>query len=469
MKRKWTKNLGLKILSLGLAALIWFIIVNIDDPAISRTFRLSVEKRNEDVIASQGMCYEVLEGDAVTITVKGKRSVVEALTTSDFSAYADLSKLSRWNAVPIKVELTKYLTESDTPSITIGSVDTLIVSLEETETKQFKVSVVKKGTVEEGYCIGELKTKPNIIQVTGAKSQISKIDEVKVEIDVSNASENFTTSGVPKVYDADGKEINSSKMTFSTTEVKVVGTLLNTKTIPVDIEIQGNPLHGYRYISTEYEPKSVTIAGDRKALSTVSKIVIPIDISGQYEDIETEINLENYLPDGVILEEESLSVMVNIVIEKLQIKDFTFDTKDIQFKDLNDQLKFNYINDTTSTELVIKIMGREEDLKNLKISDLNPYIDLKGKNKPGSYVIEVQFATIEGIVILNKPTVSIELTAETDNETEDGNQGGSSDTKPDIDVDNNNGTNDNNTETSGGTDTNEEEDNKEVSNAEDNE
>lgn len=469
MKRKWTKNLGLKILSLGLAALIWFIIVNIDDPAISRTFRLSVEKRNEDVIASQGMCYEVLEGDAVTITVKGKRSVVEALTTSDFSAYADLSKLSRWNAVPIKVELTKYLTESDTPSITIGSVDTLIVSLEETETKQFKVSVVKKGTVEEGYCIGELKTKPNIIQVTGAKSQISKIDEVKVEIDVSNASENFTTSGVPKVYDADGKEINSSKMTFSTTEVKVVGTLLNTKTIPVDIEIQGNPLHGYRYISTEYEPKSVTIAGDRKALSTVSKIVIPIDISGQYEDIETEINLENYLPDGVILEEESLSVMVNIVIEKLQIKDFTFDTKDIQFKDLNDQLKFNYINDTTSTELVIKIMGREEDLKNLKISDLNPYIDLKGKNKPGSYVIEVQFATIEGIVILNKPTVSIELTAETDNETEDGNQGGSSDTKPDIDVDNNNGTNDNNTETSGGTDTNEEKDNKEVSNAEDNE
>ena len=81
----------------------------------------------------------------------------------------------------------------------------------------------------------------------------------------------------------------------------------------------------------------------------------------------------------------------------------------------------------------------------------------------------MQFATIEGIVILNKPTVSIELTAETDNETEDGNQGGSSDTKPDIDVDNNNGTNDNNTETSGGTDTNEEEDNKEVSNAEDNE
>lgn len=469
MKRKWTKNLGLKILSLGLAALIWFIIVNIDDPAISRTFRLSVEKRNEDVIASQGMCYEVLEGDAVTITVKGKRSVVEALTTSDFSAYADLSKLSRWNAVPIKVELTKYLTESDTPSITIGTVDTLIVSLEETETKQFKVSVVKKGTVEEGYCIGELKTKPNIIQVTGAKSQISKIDEVKVEIDVSNASENFTTSGVPKVYDADGKEINSSKMTFSTTEVKVVGTLLNTKTIPVDIEIQGNPLHGYRYISTEYEPKSVTIAGDRKALSTVSKIVIPIDISGQYEDIETEINLESYLPEGVILEEESLSVMVNIVIEKLQIKDFTFDTKDIQFKDLNDQLKFSYINDTTSTELVIKIMGREEDLKNLKISDLNPYIDLKGKNKPGSYVIEVQFDTIEGITILNKPTVSIELTAETDNETEDGNQGGSSDTKPDIDVDNNNGTNDNNTETSGGTDTNEEEDNKEVSDAEDNE
>lgn len=466
MKSKWTKNLGLKILSLGLAALIWFIIVNIDNPAITRTFRLAVEKRNEDVIASQGMCYEVLEGDAVTITVKGKRSVVEELKTSDFSAYADLSKLSRWNAVPIKVELTKNLTEADIPSITLGSVDTLIVSLEEAETKQFKVNVVKKGTVEEGYTIGELKAKPNIIQVTGAKSQISKIDEVRVEIDVSNASEDFTTSGVPKVYDGDGKEINSSKMTFSSTEIKVVGTLLHTKTIPVDIEIQGNPLHGYRYISTEYEPKSVTIAGDVKALSEVRKIVIPIDISGQYANIETEINLENYLPDGVILGEESLSVMVNIVIEKLQIKDFTFNVNDIQFKDLNNELRFSYTNDTTTNELIIKIMGREEDLKDLKISDLNPYIDLKGKNKPGNYVIEVQFDAIEGINILNKPTVSIELTAEVGNEPDDENQGGSTDTTPEVDVDNNE--NGNTTENPSDTDGGEDEDNGEGSDSEDN-
>lgn len=466
MKSKWTKNLGLKILSLGLAALIWFIIINIDNPAITRTFRLAVEKRNEDVIASQGMCYEVLEGDAVTITVKGKRSVVEELTTSDFSAYADLSKLSRWNAVPIKVELTKYLAESNTPSITLGSVDTLIVSLEEAETKQFKITVVKKGTVEEGYTIGELKAKPNIIQVTGAKSQISKIDEVRVEIDVSNVSENFTTNGVPKVYDVDGKEINSSKMTFNSTEIKVVGTLLHTKTIPVDIEIQGNPLHGYRYISTEYEPKSVTIAGDVKALSGVHKIVIPIDISGQYADIETEINLENYLPDGVILGEEGHSVMVNIVIEKLQIKDFTFNVKDIQFKDLNDQLRFSYTNDTITNELIIKIMGREEDLKDLKISDLNPYIDLKGKNKPGNYVIEVQFDAIEGIDILKKPTVSIELTAEVGNEPDNENQGGSTDTTPEVDVDNNESGN--TTENPSDTDGGEDEDNGEGSDSEDN-
>ncbi|WP_310605132.1 CdaR family protein [Anaerosporobacter sp.] len=423
MKRRWTKNLGLKILSLGLAALIWFVIVNIDDPAITRTFRLSVEKRNEDVIASQGMCYEVLEGDAVTITVKGKRSVVEALTTSDFSAYADLSKLSRWNAVPIKVELTKYLTESDTPSITLGTVDTLIVTLEDTETKQFKVTVVKKGTVEDGYCIGELKTKPNIIQVTGAKSQISKIDEVRVEIDVSNASEDFTTTGAPKVYDSDGKEINSSKMTFSTTEVKVIGTLLNTKAVPVVIEVQGTPLHGYRHTNTEYEPKSVTIAGDKQVLSQVSKIVIPIDISGKYTDIETEITLDSYIPEDVILEEESRSVMVNIVIEKLQVKDFTFTVNDIQFKNLNDKLKFSYSSSSTSNEIVVKVMGSEEELNNLKITDLAPYIDLQERNKQGNYVIEIRFADLEGIEIQNRPTVSIELTTEPDTTDEDDNQG----------------------------------------------
>lgn len=440
MKRRWTKNLGLKILSLGLAALIWFIIVNIDDPAITRTFRLSVEKRNEDVIASQGMVYEVLEGDAVTITVKGKRSIVEGLTTSDFSAYADLSKLSRWNAVPIKVELTKYLQESDTPSITLGSVDTLIVSLEDTETKQFKVSVVKKGTVEEGYCIGELKTKPNIIQVTGAKSQINKIDEVRVEIDVSNLTENFTTTGVPKVYDVDGKEINSSKMTFSSNEVKVIGKLLNTKTIPVDVEVSGNPLHGYRYIKTEYEPKSVTIAGDKDILNRVSKITIPIDISGEYANIETEINLENYIPNGVVLEEESLSVMVNVFIEKLQIRDVTFNVNDIQFKNLSDKLKFNYSGNNTSGNLVVKIMGLEDDVKKITISDLDPYIDLKGKDSSGNYVIEILFTDVDGIEILTKPTIEIELTTVSGDNTDNDNVGGSEVTPDTGNDDNNSGT-----------------------------
>lgn len=418
MKRKWTKNLGLKILSLGLAALIWFVIVNIDDPAITRTFRLSVELRNEEAIANQGMCYEVVEGEAVTITVKGKRSIIEDLTTSDFRAYADLSKLSAWNAVPIKVDLIKYLNESDSPTIQLGNIDTLVVSLEKTVTKQFKVTVVKKGIVDEGYFIGDLRAKPNIIQVTGASSQIDKIEEVRVVVDVSDASENFTATGIPKVYDKEGKEINSAKMTFSSEKVKVVGTLLNTKTVPINVDVQGTPLHGYQYINTEYEPKSVLIAGSKEVLNVVDSIVIPIDITGMYESIESEVNLADYIPKSITLEEESLTVMVNVKIEKLQVKEIGFSIDDIQISNLDNELRL-VPNEENNDEFTVNVMGREEDLKKLTIEGLNPHVDLSTKKEAGNYVIEIQFDNVDGISYQNKPTISIELVTNKDSEDEE--------------------------------------------------
>jgi YbbR domain-containing protein len=311
--------------------------------------------------------------------------------------------------VPIKVELTKYLTEEDTPNIALGSVDTLIVSLEDIATKQFKVTVVKKGTVEDGYTIGDLKAKPNIVQVSGAASQIDKIDQLRVEIDVSNESEDFTTTGVPKVYDADGREINSTNMTFGVSEVKVTGTLLNTKTVPLNIEVTGEPVDGYQYISTDYEPKSIVVAGDESDLAKISAVTIPFDIEGKYSDVESEVNLADYIPKGIELTEDSQTVMVNVKIQKLQSKVFTFSVKNVQVKNLSDSMVFNFDPSTSSDDITVRVLGLEEDLDKLTINDLNPYIDLKGMNKEGTQVVEIQFQNVEGIRIQNKPTVNIEL------------------------------------------------------------
>ncbi|ROR28626.1 YbbR domain-containing protein [Mobilisporobacter senegalensis] len=401
MKKKLTKNLGMKILSLILATLLWIVIVNIDDPVTTRPFRdIVVEIQHEEAIKSLDKVYEVLEGNTVDVTVKAKRSVLDTIRVSDIKAVADLSNLSYTNAVPITVTCSKPVEQ-----LTLGKVSTLKVALEDIDTKQFKITIVPKGTEEEGYLIGTIKAKPNIIQVSGAKSQIARIDQIRVDIDVSNASEDFTAKGEPKAYDADGRSIDSSKLTFSNKNIQLSASVLKTKTINLDIKSKGTALSGYRLVDIEYEPKEITIAGASGLLKNINSIPIEVDIENAFVNIEEEIDLTQYIPEGTILAEDSKSIMIKVTIEKLQEKNISFNTNDIEIKNLPPGATFNFNDDQ---DLVIKVTGLAKDLKNVTINSLNPYIDLNGLDFD-IHEVELHVETLDGIQLLEVPTLSISL------------------------------------------------------------
>ena len=94
MKQKLTNNLGLKLVSVVLAVVVWLIVVSIDDPVITRTYNgIEVELLNTEAITSQGKVYEVLDGsNVVSVTVSAKRSVLEKISRDYIKASADLRK-----------------------------------------------------------------------------------------------------------------------------------------------------------------------------------------------------------------------------------------------------------------------------------------------------------------------------------------------------------------------------------------
>lgn len=438
MKKKLTNNLGMKILSLAIALICWIVIVNIDDPVITKTFPgISVDIIHEEAINSLNQVYEVVEGDVVNITVKGKKSIVDSLKSSDLKAEADLNKLSSVNAVPILPYVTKQVDgELD---ISLGKVDTLRVTLEDVEEKQFQVTVVQKGTVQDGYSIGDIKVKPNLIKVSGAASQISRIAQVRVELDVSNASEAISKTLEPKVYDSNGYLIDSSNMTFSSPEIKVTAQLLNTKKVPLLINTTGDPASGYQFVNIDYEPKQITIAGEQSTLDDIKYIAIKLDITNSYENIEEEVNINDYIPDGVKVEEDNETAMVNITIEKMQQKEINFNSQDLEVKNTPSDLNVHLNN---VSQLSVNVLGTSKVLSNITIDDLNPYIDLSGLKK-GNHTVPIQFSGSDEVQIISSLSISVQLTEKNDNSTDDGN----SSTENDHDSNDNSSSNGNNTNT----------------------
>ena len=149
MKEKLTRNVGMKILSIILAALLWLIITNLEDPVVTKFFDdVNVRVLNEQEIEDKDQVYEIIEGAAIDFTIAAKRSIKENLTKSDFLVTADLSKLSEFDTVTIKITCPRYGNEV---TVIDGLSQVLKVKREDVEEQQYKVNVTQKGEPPEGY------------------------------------------------------------------------------------------------------------------------------------------------------------------------------------------------------------------------------------------------------------------------------------------------------------------------------
>ena len=412
MKEKLLNNIGIKILSLILAAMFWIVIVNIEDPNTEKKFTIPVEVLSGDVINSQDKVYEIVEGDKVEVIVEGRTSLLRSLRASDFKATADLADLTPpWDGVKIWVECPKY-DRQNLPagnfSYKLGKVSVLKVTLEDKITNQYPIQITTNGTVEDGYTLGSKKAKPNMIKISGAKSQIEKIAEVRVNVDISGASENINQKVVPIAYDGKGKVIDSKKLEFELSEVTVSITLLKTSIIPVIITTAGEPSAGYTVIQVDYEPKQVEVAGTEEALKNITSIKMELDVTGKMANWETEIKLADQpLPEGIRLSDDNATVFVKVVIEKLERKDFTLSTGSIDVRNISGDLQIKY-KPLTNTNMVVSFRGEKDLIDSLTMSDIKAYVDAGGMAQ-GIYTEEVRFEVPEGVTVVQAPVLTFEL------------------------------------------------------------
>ena len=404
MKEMLTRNLGLKILSLSIAFLLWLIVINIEDPAIVGNFEgISVTVINEEALDSLDKVYDILSGEVIDIKVKGKRSIIENLSRTDFIATADLEELSIVNAMEIKVSVPRYVEQVE---IVNQSVSTMEISLEDLVTEQFRIDIIERGTIKEGSYINEKTASPNMVQLKGAQSVISKIKEVVVGVDVSGADETFSITATPQVYDHNGTLMNAEKMEFSHEEFNITVNVLDTKTVKLFLELEGAPAYGYDYVTFEYEPKEVDIAGTKEELAKVPHIVGSFNINNAREDIEDEININDFIDQDVILIDNNQNAVVNIDIERLETKDIVFPTNNIKVRNVPENSTVEFVN---AEPIVVKVTGLQRAISSLNANNINPYVDLSEfEGDRGSSAIlfdssisDVEFSNVSVLIQLN--------------------------------------------------------------------
>lgn len=384
MKKKIMNNLGLKIIAVLAAIVLWLIVVNINDPVITTKYEgIQVTLLNSDAITDDGKTFEILDHtDSVDVTITAKKSVIAALSKANIRASADMSQLTFMNTVGIEVTTDKLFDEID--NIKLSTVN-LKLNIEDVAKKQMFISVTTSGAPSDGYIIGSVTADKNVVQIKGPKSVIESIASATAVADISGMKSDIGTSADIKLYDAKGKQIKHPALEMNFKSVNVSVEILGTKQVPVKYNIMGEPAEGYSLTGeVDYKVQTVTVAGKTQALRQIREIVIPetaINVTGQSSNMTVRVDVLKYLPEGIILAEDNFDGKATVVvyIEKEEKVTTFIDDKSISITNIPSGLDVEVVD--MNTPVYVTLIGLKKDIEDVDADSLTGSVNVQSLMK----------------------------------------------------------------------------------------
>lgn len=420
--RKLTNNWSLKLFSLMAAFLLWLVVMTIENPEDRKTFyNIPVKLVNTEVLTDADMVYEIMDKTDVvrSVTIVAKKTIRDELSSSDIVAEADFSNLTVANTVEIRFYSLRYNEEITSIS---GSTEILKLNIEDKKTKRLTLTIETTGEVEGGYFINSVTADQNRIEVSGPESVVSKVASARVRVDVTDSNSNISEYSDVILYDAEGKEIAKDNISLSVSSVLVKVEILDTKTVPLHYEVIGTPAEGYLFTGEiDSTPHMVVIGGSTEALAGVSTIIIPaeaLNITGQTEDMKVNIDVRDYLPEGVVLADTNFNgkAEVTVHIEEEQIRDLTLTPDKIRM--LGVPAGYRVELEDTVAERTIRVMGLRAEVDAIDVETftgqiyVNTLMEERGwETLPvGVYEAEVEFYLPENVHLTAPLRVNISIT-----------------------------------------------------------
>lgn len=401
--------LSIAVLSPVLAVLTCLTMINNTDPVVYKTFNdVPVQLVNVDVLNAINQSYTIESGDSISVTLKGHRSVVDRLSTSDITATSDLEDMSLTYAVPVTVSIAEEYARAVEIQPQMHVLKLALEDLVQVEipieiniiganvNKLIKVDVV-------GY-----KT----IKVTGAESVVKTLDKAIVSVDITDRTDSFTDTVSATVYDKNGALVPMSKLKLNN-QVEVQGVAHVVKTVPVKVNLieqsKENEFY-YELLSCELQSETVDVAAPAELIDSIEALELTIVPDDNAEVLSTLMfKLKNYLPEGFVLgptQDEEFSVDVNMT--KYQKVVLPVTEEDIQITGmLDNKWEANIIGITG--ELMFFVNTSKIAATDVSIDMLKPYIIITNINGIGKYTAELRTENIDGIAIESVPTIKYEI------------------------------------------------------------
>ena len=302
MMNKLDKKWQIKIICLLMAIVLWFFIINEQNPMSEGSYTVPIVVENLD---SQYITSNVPK--TVYVRLSGPRNTIINVGPSDIKAYIDLSDAQEGEmSAPVRIEIPAG-TELKKQSMTSADIMVDVYTVRELALTPHLV-----GQTKNDIFVSSLKVVPEKVVISGARRLVKQVEQAVVEIPIEDRIDDFSIMAPIRLVAADGSRVEGLEMTPWQSNIRIsIGHNAVTKDIPVYVTTEGDVSPSVSLKEIKINPDTVAVKGDANILKNLSRIDLPpIDISGLKQDKKWKIIVSPV--NGVIFEPDTIEVAVDV-------------------------------------------------------------------------------------------------------------------------------------------------------------
>ncbi|HLR34457.1 MAG TPA: CdaR family protein [Tissierellales bacterium] len=417
MSKEKENNITIKIFALVIAIIMWTYVASEVNPEITKEFRnIDVIFTNVDNLENAGIVALNPEEATVNVKLAGRRSDMVKISEDDITAKIDLEGYSEGTKkVPVDVEI-------NSSRVRLVDYDPKVIPFEfdDISRKEEMVAIKTEGKLESGYVMGDIEVKSSSVFLKGPKTLMDSISEIVAIADIAGRTTDINLNLPIKILDENGKEIKG--IDKNPTKVQVYIPVYKIKTVPVEIQTEGQLPDDYNISNMKAYPGNVKIKGKKEVIDKINYIQTAsinvndlIGNNGGYLELELPKGVELVDPNEKVkiifdakkredseeeIEEEPVTEKEQPV-EKVQTLSFKYGLDDVEIKGLDPEFHLDR-NESTNT-ITISAKGLESRVRGLSKKDFTPEINLQDLSE-GTHNVKVNVKKLDGVELIITPT-----------------------------------------------------------------
>lgn len=247
--------------------------------------------------------------EKVKVKITGPAAMVKTVqNTRNFDVYADLNDLG------IGRHTVKLKTSGLNQELNVKVIpEEVTFNIRKRKSVTLPIQVrYDDDQIAKGYAVSKAYANTQVAQVTGAVSDVNRIDSIVADVALpSGLKDNYSRSVMLRALDANGKTLNVNIAPETARVTVQVYRATSTKEVNIKLVTSGQGIAGKQYDLTSATTK-VTLHGTKAALQKIDVLEVPVSINGISHTVTQTVQLDPRKDGITTVEPGSISVKISV-------------------------------------------------------------------------------------------------------------------------------------------------------------